>query len=63
MTTPQTHWSDDRDEVVSFVRWFWAGTFNYIGTTGEVIDCFEKPWHWDEEYAAYKEDKKDKARN
>ena len=49
-------WYEDRDEVVSFARYFWEGTYNAIGTTGEILDYFEKPWHFDEEYALYKED-------
>ncbi len=43
-------WYEDRDEVVSFARWFWAGTYNAIGTTGEILDYFEKPWKWDSEH-------------
>ena len=55
----ETHWYDDRDELVSFIHWFWAGMFSSIGTTGEIVDCVEKPWHFDKEYAWYVEDKKD----
>ncbi len=47
---------DDRDEVVAFARWFWEGAYNSIGTTGEILDYFEKPWKFDEEYKIYKED-------
>ena len=49
-------WYDDRDKVVAFARWFWEGTFNSIGTTGEILDYFEKPWKFDEEYRLYREE-------
>lgn len=49
-------WYDDRTEVVRFARWFWAGTFNYTGTTGEILDYFEEPWKFNKEYALYKEE-------
>ena len=52
-----SHWYDDRDELVGFIHWYWDGMFNAIGTTGEIIDCVEKPWHYDKEYLWYKEDK------
>ena len=52
-----THWYDDRDELVSFVRWFWEGAYGVRGTAGEIIDCFEKPWHWDEEYKGFVDDR------
>jgi hypothetical protein len=52
---PPLHpWYEDIDECVAFARWYWQGTFNYIGTAGEILDFFEKPWHFDEEYAGYK---------
>ena len=48
---PPLHpWYEDRDEVVLFARWYWAGTFNAIGATGEILDYFEKPWLFNEEY-------------
>ena len=47
-------WYDDRGEVVAFARYFWEGTYNYIGTTGEILDYFEEPWRFNEDYALYK---------
>jgi hypothetical protein len=44
------HWWDDPDEVVAFARWYWQGALNFIGSAGEILDYFEKPWHFDEEY-------------
>ncbi len=49
-------WYEDRDEVVAFARWFWEGTYNYIGTTGEILDYFEKPWKFTSEYTLYREE-------
>jgi len=51
--TPDS-WFHNRDEVVAFARWYWQGTYNAIGTTGEILDYFEKPWLFNEEYAGYK---------
>lgn len=50
-------WYEDRDETVAFARYFWQGTFNAIGTTGEILDYFEEPWLFDKDYKDYKEDK------
>ena len=52
-------WYEDRDEVVAFARWFWEGAYSVRGTVGEILDYFEKPWHWTEEYKTYKEDTND----
>ena len=49
-------WYEDRDEVVAFARWFWEGTYNAIGTTGEILDYFEKPWKFTSEYTLYREE-------
>ena len=56
-------WYEDRDELVSFVRWFWEGTYSNIGTTREIIDCFEKPWHFDKEYKWFVEDREEQKVN
>ena len=53
-----SEWYEDRDEVVAFARWFWEGTYNLIGTTGEILDYFEKPWKFTPEYLDYKKDTK-----
>ncbi len=47
-------WYEDIDECVTFARWYWKGALNFIGSAGEILDFFEKPWHFDEEYAGYK---------
>lgn len=44
-------WFEDPEEVVSFARWFFDGA---TARAGEVIDVFEKPWKWDEEYRGWK---------
>ncbi len=54
--TPDLKWYDDRDEVVAFARWYWEGAYSIRGTVGEILDYFEKPWKFDEEYKTYKED-------
>ena len=59
MTKPDRKWWTDHDEVVAFARWYWEGTFNVfgtVGTVGEILDYFEKPWKFNEEYEGYKED-------
>ena len=54
---PQYLWYEDIDECVAFARWYWQGTFNYIGSAREILDFFEKPWKFEEEYGWYKADK------
>ncbi len=48
------HWYDDPDETVAFARWYWDGSLNARGAAGEILDYFEKPWKFNEEYAGYK---------
>ncbi len=48
-------WYDDPDEVAKFARWFFEGA---TARAGEVIDVFEKPWKWDEEYQGMEADLK-----
>ena len=55
MTLPQTFWYDDRDELVGFINWYWEGMFGSLGVAGEIVDCVEKPWHWDQEHGWYLE--------
>ena len=44
-------WYDDPAEVAVFARWF----FDMSATRpSEVIDLFEKPWKWTEEYESWK---------
>jgi hypothetical protein len=47
-------WWHDVDEAVAFARWYWQGALNFIGSAGEILDFFEKPWKFDEEYQGYK---------
>ncbi len=48
---PPLHpWYEDSSECVTFARWYWDGTLNAIGTAGEILDFFEKPWKFDPEY-------------
>jgi len=49
----EPHWSDDRDEVVAFARFYWLGS---LVSARELIDYFDKPWHWDNEYQGWKAD-------
>lgn len=46
-------WFDDPDECVAFARWYWKGALNFIGSAREILDYFEKPWLFNEEYAEY----------
>jgi hypothetical protein len=50
----EPHWYDDPDEVVDFARWYWVGAHSVRGVVGEILDYFEKPWKFKEEYAGYK---------
>ena len=54
-----SEWYEDRGELVGFLHWYWNRTHNNIGTAREIIDCVEKPWHFDKEYAWYKEDQEE----
>jgi len=47
-------WFHDPDETVAFARWYWDGAHSIRGTAGEILDYFEKPWLFNEEYAGYK---------
>jgi len=49
-------WYDDPTEVVAFVHWFLDGSNE---TWRCATDIFEKPWHYDEEYAAWQTEKKE----
>ncbi len=49
-------WYEDRDKVVAFARWFWEGTHSIRGTVGEILDYFEEPWKFDDEYRDYQEE-------
>ena len=51
----EVDWYDDPGEVVEFARWFFDGA---TARAGEVIDVFEKPWKWNEEYQGMKAEKK-----
>lgn len=47
-------WYDDPDEVVGFARWYFD--VSYIRVRNDLLDYFEKPWKWNDEYEGYKED-------
>ena len=52
--TTRVKWYDDMTEVVAFVRWYLEGS----GETWRcATDIFDEPTLYDEEYAAYKEEK------
>ena len=56
---PPLHpWHEDIGECVAFARWYWEGAWSIRGTVGEILDFFEKPWHFEEEYQGYKEEQR-----
>ncbi len=52
-------WWEDHSELIGFARWYWEGpNIGIRPPTTEVIDYFEKPWKYTEEYEGYKKDVK-----
>ena len=52
----ETHWYDDPDELLTFVRWFFEGHTS-PRIKSEIFEVLEKPWKWDGEYWAWQEDR------
>ncbi len=57
MGSLESNWYDDPEEVVAFARWYWAPPYLYSsGVVGEILDYFEEPWHFTDDYWIWKED-------
>ncbi len=51
------NWYDDIGEVVAFARWYWAPPhLSPRGVVGEILDYFEDPRLFTEEWILWKDD-------
>lgn len=48
-------WYDDPNEVVGFVRWYYAETPKALVI--EICDMFDRPWEWNVTWSKYQEEK------
>lgn len=53
MTLTEDNWTLDPDVVLSVATW--AADVGEMTTAREVVDFFEKPWHWPEYFAGWQE--------